>query len=268
MGVGHGFECGECLRRNDKQGLGGIEVADGFDHVSSVDVGNKPECHGAVAIVLERLVRHNRSKVGTSNPDIDDISDRFPGVALPGAAPDAIGEVGHFVEDSMDLGNDVLAIYDDGSAAGCAQGDVEYGSIFGDVDLFTAEHRVDARSQLSLLSEANQQVECFGGNPILGIVHINACGIQGHALTALRVVPEEIAKVEVADSLMVSRKGLPGSGLAERRQSWNHESLSFPFPLVIGERDGSIDEVQCSNFRVQSSNFSLRLATCSLKAEL
>jgi len=168
----------------------------------------------------------------------------------------------------MNFGNYVLAVYDDGCAAGCAQGDVEYGPILGDVDLFTAEHRVYPSSQLSLVSEADQQVECFGGNPILGIVQINACGVQGHALTALLVACKKIAKVEVADSLMVSRKGLPGSGLAERRQSWNHESLSFPFPLVIGERDGSIDEVQCSNFRVQSSNFSLRLATCSLRAEL
>src|SRR5215472_3020590 len=113
---------------------------------------------------------------------------------------------------------------------------MEHRSMLSDVDLFAGEHGFDAASHVSLLSQSNKQVECFGGNPIFGIVEVNPRGFHAHALGALRVACEEVAKVKIADSLVVASKVLPGFGLAERFQSWNHESLSFPVPSLSSTR--------------------------------
>ncbi len=57
----------------------------------------------AVAVVLERLVGHHRPEVGAADADVDDVADALAGVALPRAAADAVGEVGHLVEHGVDL---------------------------------------------------------------------------------------------------------------------------------------------------------------------
>jgi hypothetical protein len=55
-----------------------------------------------------------------------------------------IGEVGHFVEHYMDLGYRILAVYNDWCTFGCPQSNVQDRSIFGQIDPFTSEHRIDA----------------------------------------------------------------------------------------------------------------------------
>ena len=108
----------------------------------------------AVAVVLQRLVGHHRPEVGAADADVDDVADALAGVALPRAAADAVGEVGHPVEHRVDVGHDVLAVDDDRRASRRAQRDVQHGAVLGDVDLLAAEHRVDARAQAGLLAPA------------------------------------------------------------------------------------------------------------------
>ncbi len=63
---------------------------DSFRKVGSVDVGYEPEGHGAVAVVFERLVGHDRTEVGTADADIDHVLDALARVAFPFPAPDAV----------------------------------------------------------------------------------------------------------------------------------------------------------------------------------
>ena len=95
----------------------------------------------------QRLVGHHRPEVRAADADVDDVADALAGVALPLAAADAVGEVGHLVEHGMHLRHDVLAVHDDRCASRRAQGDVQDGAVLGDVDLVTAEHGVDPRAQ-------------------------------------------------------------------------------------------------------------------------
>ena len=156
--VGHRLQRREGLRGDDEQRFRRIEIARRFDEIGAVDVGDEAERHGAVAVVLERLVGHHRPEVGAADADIDDVADALAGVALPLAAADAVGEVGHLVEHGMNLRHDVLAVDDDGCAFRRAQRHVQDGPIFGDVDLLAAKHRVDPRAQPGLLGELDEQV--------------------------------------------------------------------------------------------------------------
>ena len=62
VGVGHGLQRGEGLRRDDEQRFRRVEVAGGLGEVGAVDVGDEAEGHVAVAVMLERLVGHDRAR--------------------------------------------------------------------------------------------------------------------------------------------------------------------------------------------------------------
>ena len=98
------------------------------------------------------------------------------------AAADAVGEVGHAVEDGVDLGDDVLAIDDDRGVARGAQGDVEDGAVFGDVDLLAGEHGVDALARLRLVGEVDEQTEGLVGDAVFGVVEVDAGGVDGRGV--------------------------------------------------------------------------------------
>ena len=142
--VGHGLERREGFRRNDKQRLRRIEVVRRLDEIGPVDVRYEPERHRALAVVLQRLVRHDRAEIGAADADIDDVSDALARMALPLAAAHAVGERAHPIENGMDLRHNVLAVDDDRGVARRPERDMQHGAPLRDVDLVAAEHRVDA----------------------------------------------------------------------------------------------------------------------------
>ena len=161
LSVGHRLQRREGLGRDDEQRFRGIEVAGRFDEVGAVDVGDEPERHVPLAVMLERLVGHHRPEVGAADADVDDVANALAGVALPGAAADPVGEVRHLVEHGVDLRHHVLAIDDDRCPFRRAQGHVQDGAVLGDVDLFAAEHGVDPRSQAGFLCQLQEQLRGF-----------------------------------------------------------------------------------------------------------
>src|SRR6266436_1533510 len=71
--------------------------SDRFGEVGPIDVGNEPERHPAIAVVLECFVRHHRSEVGAPDADVDNIANPLARMTRPCAAPDPSGELGHLV---------------------------------------------------------------------------------------------------------------------------------------------------------------------------
>src|SRR5215467_10570216 len=120
---------------------------DGLCEVGAIDVRYEAERHGAVAVVLEGLVGHHWPEVGAANTDVDHVAYALASMALPDAIADAIAEVHHLVEHSVHLRHHILAVDDDRCTSRCAQGHVQDGAVFRDVDLVTPEHGVDARAQ-------------------------------------------------------------------------------------------------------------------------
>ena len=95
-----------------------------------------------------------------------------------------VAEVGHLVEHGVDLRHDVLAVDDDRRALRGAQGHVQHGAVFGDVDLVAAEHGVDARAQAGLLGQSKQEPERFVGDAVLGVIQVEADGLDRQPLAA------------------------------------------------------------------------------------
>ena len=128
--------------------------------------------------MLQRLVGHHRPEVGAADADVDDVANAFAGVAFPGAAAHAVGEISHLVEHGVDLRHHVLAIDDDRCASRRAQGHVQDGAVFRDVDLLAPEHGVDPRAQSGFLRQLQEELEGFVGDAILRVVQIEAHALR------------------------------------------------------------------------------------------
>src|SRR5271156_5449266 len=129
----------------------------------------------------QRLVRHYRSEIRPTDADIDDIADRFPGVAFPLPAAYSIGKVSHLVEHGVHLGHHVLAILDDGLPIGSAQGDMQDGSLFGDVDFVAAEQGDRAEPQSGFPRQLEEEVPPFCGYLVLLRNERDADSLEGEA---------------------------------------------------------------------------------------
>ena len=80
----------------------------------------------------------------------------------------------HLVEHGMDLRHDILAVDEDGCAFGRAQGHVQDRALFRDVDLVSAKHGVDPRSQSRFLGQFEEELEGFVGDAILRVIEEEA----------------------------------------------------------------------------------------------
>ena len=157
--------------------------------------------------MLQRLVGHYRPQIGAADADVDDVADGLAGMAFPRAASDAVGEIRHPVEHGVDLGHHVLAVHDDGGPSRRAQGHVQHGPVFRDVDSLPAEHGVDPPSQAGFLGQLKEKLEGFVGDPVLRVIQKEAHGLGCHALAALGVVCEKLPEMQIAG---LSRSGLQG----------------------------------------------------------
>ena len=129
-------------------------------------------------------------------PMLIDVANAFSGMARPGAAADPVGEIGHLVEHGVHFGHDVLAIHYDGGALRRAQGDVQNGAVFGDIDFLAAETwRRSSCADPDSSASCNEELQRFVGDAILRVIEINACGLNRHPLSALRVIREQLPQM-------------------------------------------------------------------------
>jgi hypothetical protein len=215
--VGHRLQRGEGLGRDDEQRLGGIQPVHRFCEVAAIDVGNEAERQVPRAVVAQCLVSHHRPEVGAADADVDDVPDALAGVARPTAAAHPARKGAHAVEYYMHVGYHVVAIKQDGCRTRCAQGHVQHRAPFRDVDPVAAEHGVDPFAQAGLPGQLHQQAQRFIGDAVLGIVQVDACGLQRKALTALRILREQVTQMNRCDRRVVRQQRGPGRAPGKRR---------------------------------------------------
>jgi hypothetical protein len=153
--------------------------------------------------MLERFVCHHRAEIGATDSDINNVTNALTGVAFPRAVPDTVGEVPHPIEHGVNLRHDVLAVNDDGGAPGRAQGYMQNCSVLSDIDLLSPEHGLDPLSKARLFGELDEEVACFTGDSILGVIQKEPRSFGGHPLTALRVLRKELPEVQLLNPIVV-----------------------------------------------------------------
>jgi len=117
--------------------------------------------------MLERLVSHHRSEIRAANADVYHVPNALAGVPLPGAAADAVGQIGHLIEHGVDLGYDVLPINGDGCTFRRAQGHVQHGASFRNVDFFASNIASIRARRSDFIGQLDEEFKSFVGDAIL-----------------------------------------------------------------------------------------------------
>src|SRR5262249_24053457 len=84
-----------------------------------------------------------------------------------------------------------------------------------DVDLLAAEHGLDARTEVALLGQGEQERQGFVSDAVLRIVEVQPHRLGGQPLAARGVGGEQIAQLQVARLLVVGGEGFPCRGPLE-----------------------------------------------------
>ena len=129
---------------------------------------------------------------------------------FPVAAADAFAERRHAIEHGMDVGNYILSVDQDFFPTRRAQGHVQHCALLGRIDLVAAPHRLDTLTHTAFIGQREQQAQRFVGNPVFGVVQIQACTFGRQALAALRIGVEQVAQACAADRVVMSDERLPG----------------------------------------------------------
>lgn len=95
----------------------------------------------------------------------------------------------------MNFWNYVLAIDENGRIFRSTQGHMQDRALLGYVDLFAAEHGVDAGSQTGFLRELKKEPEGFSDNPVLGVIEMQAHGVERETLTPPGIICKELSEV-------------------------------------------------------------------------
>ena len=120
--------------------------------------------------MLQRFIGHDRPEIRATDTDVDDVANALARVTFPRTAADAVGKIGHLVEDGMDFWHNVLTIDHDRCAFRCAQRHVQHGAVFRNVDLVTPEHGVDPLTQSRLVCQLHEELQSLIRNAILRVI--------------------------------------------------------------------------------------------------
>ena len=93
-----------------------------------------------------------------------------------------------------------------------AQGHVQDGPVFRDVDLLAAEHGVDPRPQAGFLGQLEEELEGFVGDAILRVIEVEAHRLGRHPLAALWDRPRRASGDAIPDLLDSGLRGASRPG--------------------------------------------------------
>ena len=122
----------------------------------SVNVRHEVAPKSVLPVGAKCFADHHRSEIRTSNPDVDDVGNGFASVALPRAATHVFGKASHLIENLIDKGHHVLAVYFNGPIAPIPQRDVEHRAALAEIDTLAAKHSLDELRNLDLHGQLNK----------------------------------------------------------------------------------------------------------------
>ena len=115
----------------------------------------------------------------------------------------------HLGQHLVHAGHHVLAVHQHGAARTVAQGRVQHGAVFGDVDLPARKHGLGPGLHAPGPGQVHEHGHGPLGDPVLGVVEKDVFQAQRELVEAVRVQGKQFAHVQGRDFLLVFLQGLP-----------------------------------------------------------
>jgi len=116
----------------------------------------------------------------------------------------------------VDVAYDVAPVDEQRPAARHPKRHVEHGAILRRVDPLPAEHRIAPHGDASFSGELEQETDSLAVDPMLREIRVDPGRLERETLHSTRIAGEEIAKVNIANRLVVTGESRPGFRVDER----------------------------------------------------
>ncbi len=162
----------------------------------AINVRHKMAANAIDVIWTQRLVDHDRAKVGAPNTDIDHIGDFLAGMPLPFTRMDTCCKVFQTAKHFLDRRHDVFAVNLDRAAIKIAKCCMQDRAVFGDIDPITFKHPVAPAFNIGRLGKLDQGRHHIVGDQVFGV--INKQVIEGRTVSfkARRIVGKGLTQIE------------------------------------------------------------------------
>src|SRR5512135_493368 len=110
---GHRLRLRAVSGADDEEGLSRVAIPNRLRKSAFVDVSNESEFERPITVRLQSFIRHGRAETMASNPQVHNIADAFVGVPPSFSNSNAVAELRHSVEDSVNIRYHVLTVNED-----------------------------------------------------------------------------------------------------------------------------------------------------------
>ena len=215
LSISNGLLSGKGLAGDNEERSLMVTLAKRLSDMCSVNVGHEMRFEIALGVCLQRLSDHDGAQIRSADPNVDDSVDSLPGVSLPLAAPNGVGELFYVIEDAADF---VYASFGDVEVVKVAQSDVQDGAVLRGVDVLAREHLIAVLFHFGFADQSEKFVKDRLRDEVFGEIEeegdIGTAGrriFPGKLGKSLRILGEELLEhdlgmIGVIDALEV----LPG----------------------------------------------------------
>jgi hypothetical protein len=110
----------------------------------------------------------------------------------------------HFIQDRLDLWDDIHTVNEDRSTSRCTKGDMQSSTVLGYIYLFSPKHRVHPRVQSGLVRQLDEKLNRLVGDSIFRVIEVQARRLDCEAFTAVWILCKKVAKMEAPNLPMVA----------------------------------------------------------------
>ncbi len=227
-GVDHGLEGGEGLRGDDEERCLRADPLEHRRQVIAVEIGDEMHRDVRPPIGLERFHRGLRAEMRAADADIDDVPDRGPGGAAPGAGVHALHEIAHPLELGPHRGHDIAAGDRKGALGAVAQGDMKRRPPFGEIDRLAGEHAPPPALEIGGAGEREEPSPGLFVGAVLRIVEHEPVRRERISRRTARIGGEEIAHVNMPQRRRLLGQRAPLRTVAQDRHRKKGLPLHIP----------------------------------------
>lgn len=166
LGVLQGFEGIEGFRRDDEQRGLGAQLHGQLMELAAVDVRQVMAANAFLRVGQQGFGDQFRAEERATDTDVHHVGDRLLGVAAPQAIVNSAHQVGDLVQHLVHIRHHVDAVHQQPVAHRPTQGSVQGRAVFGSVDDFAFEQRLDRALEVDFIGQAHQQVAGLGGDQV------------------------------------------------------------------------------------------------------
>ena len=232
--VDEGFAGAEGLGDDDEERFFHVRDLEHAGELRGLDVRYEMRLHARTMASPQGFAHHRRTEVRTADADVHDVAQGAPTVSAQLSPMERVAEGAHPIPHTAHLRHHVPPCVGVGPLPAMAQGAVERGAVFGEIDILSAQQRLHVCGYVQRARVGEQELDALRAHPLFREVDEQPAGFEAEAGVSLRITREQVVDARTMHLAPMFDETFPCPGGV-----WSfceaQESRSMVAPAAAGE---------------------------------